>query len=106
MSAAAARTTPFYRALIEPRLLLGMDRSLLGLIVIAAMGLTMATKSFWPLAIAMAAVLLLRNVFMADPLYMAVYGHYCREGDIYDPWAARNGARSGRRAGHGRGVLC
>ena len=100
------RTTPFHRALIEPRLLLGMVRSLFGLIVIASMGLTVATKSFWPLAIALSLVLVLRNVFATDPLYMAAYGNYCREGDTYDPWAARHAARSGRRAGHGRGVLC
>jgi type IV secretory pathway TrbD component len=100
------RATPFYRALIEPRLTMGMDRSLLGLLVIASMGLMTATKALWPLALGCCVGLVLRSVFASDPLYMAAYGNYCREGDEYDPWPTRSSVQSGRRAGHGRGVLC
>jgi hypothetical protein len=85
---------------------MGIDRSLLGLLVIVSMGLTMATKNVWPLAIAFGMGLVVRNLFATDPLYMAAYGAYCREGDHYDPWPSRSGPRSGRRAGHARGVLC
>ena len=101
-----ARITPFHRALIEPRLLIGIDRSLLGLLVIASMGLTVATKALWPLVVCGFVAAVLRTIFARDPRYMAVYGAYCREGDEYDPWPARAGGRSGRRPGHGKGVLC
>lgn len=101
-----ARTTPFHRSLIETRLTMGMDRSLLGLLAIVSMGLTIASKSLWPLVAATAVGLVLRNLFATDPLYLLAYGNYCSEGDMYEPWPARSGPRSGRRPGRGRGVLC
>src|SRR5258708_23047880 len=80
-----ARITPFHRALIEPRLLMGIDRSLLGLLVIASMGLTVATKALWPLVVCGFVGAVLRTIFASDPLYMAVYGGYSLDADEYHP---------------------
>lgn len=101
-----ARTTPFYRALIEPRLVMGLDSALLGLLAIVSVGLTMALRTGWPLLVGVMAGLALRQLFTADPLYMAVYGRYCAEGDEYEPWVRPAAGRSGRRHGRGRGMLC
>ncbi len=101
-----SRVTPFYRALIEPRLMMGMDSSLLGLLAIVSFGLTMASRTLWPIAAGVLVGVALRSLFATDPLYMAVYGRYCREADEYEPWAKPGAERCGRRAGRGRGVLC
>ncbi len=101
-----ARTTPFYRALIEPRLVMGLDSALLGLLAIVSVGLTMALRTGWPLLLGGLAGLALRHLFASDPLYMSVYGRYCAEGDEYVPWVCPASGRSGRRQGRGRDVLC
>lgn len=100
-----ARVTPFYRSLIEPRLTLGVDNNLLGLIGIGSVGLLIAFRSWWPLVAGIAALVVMRSIFSADPLYLSVYARYCSEGDHYEPWTTASG-RSGRRRGRGRGLLC
>jgi len=65
---------------------MGMDGMLLGLLAMVSVGVTMATRSLWPLAFGVAAGLALRLLFAKDPLYFAAYTRYCHEADRYDPW--------------------
>jgi type IV secretory pathway TrbD component len=100
-----ARVTPFYRALIEPRLTLGVDNTLFAAVALGTVFLFMAFRSWWPPVGGVVALIVFRSIFKADPLYLRIYFKYCAEGDHYEPWITPR-TRAGRRVGRGRGVLC
>lgn len=100
------RTTPFFRALIEPRLVLGVDKLVFMMLLMTGCGIAFVFKTLWVFPPVVVLFIALRSVFKFDPLYLAVYLRYSKEGDRYEPHVRALAPHGLRRRGRGKGVLC
>jgi type IV secretory pathway TrbD component len=101
-----SRFNTVHKSLNDPRLIFGVDRGLLILVLMGTAAICVATRSMLPCIGGIALLYVLFKVFSDDPNYLRVYQQYSEEADVYEPWVRPASGRSGRRAGHGKGVMC
>jgi type IV secretion system protein TrbD len=103
---AARRETQFERALIQPRLIMGVEWGFALVNGILAYNMVMNLKIWWFIAISVLIHMVLRFVSKRDPMMRQVYIRYNRQHDRYDPWPRVKQRYNHRPDGMGKGMLC
>lgn len=98
---------PLYRVLTRPKTLMGVDRSVAGIIWALTAWMVLVFNNPWQLAllwlgIGYAIHVLARAFFKREPLMFRIYKRYMRQSDRYEPWPYYAPKRGLRPHGFGR----